>query len=101
MSTLQFLIHPDEYWWGGRVYDALQLPFGATSTFHAELHDNASNQASPVYLSNQGRYLWSDNPFVLHAEGGRVLCEGEAPIQLFEGYETLRGAFLAARQKFF
>jgi alpha-glucosidase (family GH31 glycosyl hydrolase) len=101
MSSLQLSLLADELWWGGRVRDGLHLPFGASSTFQADLHDNGENQATPFFLSNKGRFMWSDAPFVLRAESGRVLCQGEASIELFEGHETLHGAFLAARQKFF
>jgi alpha-glucosidase (family GH31 glycosyl hydrolase) len=101
MSTLRFTIPADEHWWGGRVCDGLHLPFGATSTFHVDLNDNGSNQVSPFFVSNRGRFLWNDAPFVLHAENGEVLCEGSTEFQFFEGHENLRGAFLAARQKYF
>ena len=101
LHTFDFSLLADEFWWGGRASDGVGLPFDASSTFEIDLHDNGSNQATPLYLSNQGRFIWSDAPFVLRGTSGEMRCEGDAPIHLYAGHETLRGAFLAARQQFF
>jgi hypothetical protein len=73
------------------------LPFDTASTVRVDLRDNVNNQATPFFLSDKGRFLWSDAPFVLNATPSEVICEGEEPVRLYQGHKTLRGAFFAAR----
>ena len=101
MASLQFEFLSDELWWGGRVCDGLRMPFGAEDEFRCDLRDNGGNPVSPFFVASRGRHLWSEAPFTLSAGRGTVRCEGAAPIALSAGHETLRGAFLAAREKYF
>jgi hypothetical protein len=66
MTTKEINIEPlpGEYWWGGRVADGRSMPYGnQTQPFRTELaiSDNG-NQASPLLISNKGRYVWSEEP---------------------------------------
>jgi hypothetical protein len=51
----------NEKWWGGAVVDGRKSPFGANFTYN-ELGNCKGNQASPILLSNLGRFIWSDKP---------------------------------------
>ncbi len=101
MHTLRIEIQPGEFWWGGRAGDGWRMPIGAASEFRADLRDNGSNQATPFFVSSRGRFFWSDAPFVFDARDGQIAIEGAAPVNLSEGHGTLRGAFLAARKRYF
>ena len=47
-----------EQFWGGCVTDGRAMPFGATD-FERDLYgDTKGNQAQPLLISNQGRYVW-------------------------------------------
>ncbi len=101
MTSFQFKFLPGELWWGGRACDGLQMPFDAEDGFRVDLRDNGANQVSPFFVSDKGRYLWSEGPFVLRVEAGELRGEGVAAVELAAGHGTLRGAFLAARAKHF
>ncbi|WP_127583326.1 glycoside hydrolase family 31 protein [Paenibacillus koleovorans] len=94
----------DEHWWGGRVSDGLHMPYAAEHGFQASLGgDLLANQACPLLLSNQGRYVWSEEPFdfsiqdrVLHVKN-----DSGAEIYCSDRHADLRGAYLAASKNHF
>lgn len=70
-GTLLIPLQDQERWWGGRVTDALSMPYGAEE-FSRDLAGvlpvpgragEASNQASPLLLSSTGRRVQADGPF--------------------------------------
>ena len=64
--------------------------------------DNNSNQAAPLLLSNMGRYIWSDEPFVFELQHGDVIIRSDTEqIAAVEAGSTLRDAYLAAMQAHF
>ncbi|MDD3334778.1 MAG: glycoside hydrolase family 31 protein [Eubacteriales bacterium] len=93
---------PGECWWGGAVNLGHAMPLDAESVCVIDPNGGRENdQFAPLYLSSKGRYLWSERPYCLKAEKGRLVCEGVGEILLGEGYENLRGAYSAACQAFF
>ncbi|ATL47649.1 glycoside hydrolase [Chitinophaga caeni] len=53
-----------EYWYGGAVEYAYKTSFGHP-TFQFNLYgDVSNNQSSPILISNQGRWFWSEEPFM-------------------------------------
>ena len=55
---------PAEYWYGGCVFDGHQMPYSAETTFSRDITANLTeNQAQPLLISNQGRYIWSERGF--------------------------------------
>lgn len=102
-STHTIELLPDEYWYGGCVSDGILMPFNNTTVYNQSLHINqTSNQAVPLLISNKGRYLWSEYGFDYSFDNGLLLAtSSQAEIYLYEGFETLRGAFLNAAQSKF
>ncbi|MBC8509407.1 MAG: glycoside hydrolase [Chloroflexi bacterium] len=94
---------PNEHWWGGIVRHGDQMPFGARTNYRARLYQNLyGNQGCPLLVSSKGRYLWSEEPFTFTFEEGLLTIEDMlGVVEQGEGHENLRGAFLAACQKFF
>jgi len=89
-----------ERWWGGAVQDGACMPFGP-GIYERDLRsDHGGNQATPLLLSNQGRFLWSDEPFKVSFDGQFLHVEG-AGFQLEEGFHDLRGACQAASRRHF
>lgn len=99
---------PGEHWWGGAVADGGRMPFGRLAhtrdlAVNVGLVDDpteGANQAAPVLVSDQGRVVGSDRPFVFTFDGGELRLLGDAELQQApEG--SLRAAFrLAARTHF-
>ena len=94
-----FPILKDEYWWGGSTGKA-QCPLTADSEYQLDLTIAISNQSMPFFVSSQGRYIWSEQPFTARIEKGAFELEGE-DIQLCQPGTTLREAYLDASRRYF
>lgn len=89
-----------EYWYGGYVFGSVYMPVGQMDERVIDLRSNQSpNQAAPLLLSSQGRYLWNTDGFLAEFKDGVISLDRE--VELEEGHENLRGAYLAAMQKHF
>ena len=102
MQNLVLNIWEDEFWWGGLVQDGIHMPYGGTAFTRNLSKEQGYNQSTPLLLSSKGRYIWSDEPFTYRFDLNQLQlhCEAET-IECYEGYGTLRGAYLAAAQKHF
>lgn len=100
---LQVHILPDEYWYGLCVDKGGDFPLSASSTFHWHATTQFSgNQEAPFLVSSMGRYLWSESPYDVDAENGTLTITNAADdLTLHEGYQTLRGAYLDAYNRYF
>ncbi len=94
-------MHENELWWGGSADDGKYMPFSADTHRCGDFRKSASNQTMPLYLSNQGRVIWSDAPFAYEIKNGEFLLDGDGPFYLEQFGTTLREAHLGARAKFF
>lgn len=106
MSTpISIQLLPGEYWWGGLSRHGDQMPFHAQSHYQQSLHRTFfGNQACPLLVSSQGRYVWSESPFAFTFKDGCLHIDecAENAIVIGQADETnLRGAYLAAAQRFF
>ena len=101
-GQLTLPLYPEEYWYGGCVSDGHQMPYGAKTDFSRDLTVNLTeNQAAPLLISNQGRYIWSETGFAFTFRDGILTVDTDAELYLGEGFGTLRGAFQAVSQRFF
>ena len=63
-SSVQFPLLANEQWWGGSVQYGYRMPFNNATTFSFNLYgDRSNNQSAPLLISNQGRWIWCDDPF--------------------------------------
>ena len=89
-----------ECFWGGITMNGNENPFTAESTYSVDMRVCCVNQTMPLYLSNKGRYIWSENPFNIVIEDGKITLEGE-DVLVVEAGSTLREAYLAAMKAHF
>lgn len=92
-----------ENWWGGASFDGVKMPFNSASIYERCLDPNTTmNQAAPLLVSDQGRYIWCDAGFDIVIKDGIIsLACAKGEPKLYEGYGTLRGAYLAAAKEHF
>lgn len=91
---------PGECWFGGCVKYGMDMPLTERSEAELDFTNNPTpNQSMPLLLSTKGRYLWSDAGFRVRAGGGWMSVPDET--ELAEGFDTLRGAYLAAMREHF
>lgn len=108
-NTLNVEILENEHWWGAfddylnyRLKNAQLPPYDDQSTISFDLRKfNYSNQASPFMVSDKGRYVWSDSPFMVEFNKGTITFTGEADLKVVKAGSTLREAYLDASAKHF
>jgi hypothetical protein len=93
----------DEYWWGGLARHGDQMPFSRETHYRQSLHRTfLGNQACPLLVSSKGRYIWSEEPFAFEFKDGWLFIdEYLSEVYQEEGQANLRGAYLAAAERFF
>jgi alpha-glucosidase (family GH31 glycosyl hydrolase) len=100
-AGIEIPLLPNEYWWGGACQDGAQMPFGKAAYSRDLRFDHGGNQAAPLLLSSQGRYLWADDAFEFEFDKRRLLVRGLEDVPVKEGFHGLAGAYQAARQRHF
>jgi len=88
-----------ELFWGGRVRDALSMPYAAG--FSADLSDPMGNQVSYLLLSNRGRVIWSDKPFAFAVSDEAIKIKGTGVVHSRIVGQTLREASLFAQKNIY
>ncbi len=92
----------NEKWWGGAVLDGRHSPLNDTIFAYDQYGDCKGNQAAPLFLSNKGRYIWSEGSLKIEMKEGRITVESrDGKIITGKPGETLKEAFLHASKAFF
>lgn len=90
----------NEYWYGGYVRDGLGMPVGPEDCREVDLRCNGSpNQVMPMFVSSKGRFLWKKEGFLISFQNGVMECDDETEVG--QGFENLRGAYLALMDRHF
>ncbi len=101
MMKLVVKMLENELWWGGTNVDGCQMPFSKDTELTRDFRRSAPNETMPLFISNLGRVIWSEDAFKVVFKDGQITLEGDEEIQLLEGGTTLKEAFLYARENFF
>lgn len=91
-----------ENFWGGCVTDGRAMPFGKVS-FERDLYGSTrGNQAQPLLISDQGRYVWSEEPFKFTFSGNTLKIESiKGKIHSGKKGNTLRDVFQYVSHSYF
>lgn len=89
-----------EMWWGGSSNDGTFAPYSHQTVLTRDFRTGASNQTMPMYLSNYGRCIWSEEPFLSEIKDGCFYIEGETVV-LEKFGNTLKDAYLGAMNSHF
>ena len=86
---------PDEHFFGGAVNDGIFMPYSCG--FSRDLRVwHAGNQATSALLSDRGRLVYSDRPFLYDFGEDGITAEGEN-IAVEQCGDTLKDAYLTMR----
>ncbi len=99
---MNIAFEPGEVWWGGASASSC-YPLKETDTYIENLIDcstSANNQAMPLLVSSHGRYIWSEEPFIVKLKDGVFRFEG-SKVALVKAGASLKDAYLAAQQAHF
>ena len=91
-----------EVWWGG-ASASRAYPLKETDCYMENLIDcstSAENQSMPLFVSSHGRYIWSDQPFLVTVQNGVFDFEGVRP-EIVKAGSCLKDAYLAAQKAHF
>jgi len=92
----------NEKWWGGVVVDGFKMPFGNTKYIYNQNADCGANQAQPLFISTNGRYIWSEDPLKVEIQSDKISVEvTNGTIVSGKEGESLKDAFKYASNKFF
>ena len=89
----------DEYWWGGLITEAENMPYDCNTVFCTNLATDRVTQSAPLYLSSKGRYIWSEEPFTIEFNKGVISITSDFEVFLTVAGETLREAYIDAMEK--
>ena len=85
-------IDKNERWFGGAVNKGSAMPF--ENGFSLNLYgNNEGNQASPLLLSTNGRYIWSDRPFAFTIKADTLFVNSLEQIKVEKAGSTLAEAY--------
>lgn len=99
---MKIKINDNEYWWGGAVNSSHNMPISQKTKFNFSLTRGMEcDQFSPIMLSSQGRYIWCSKEFDCEIADGYMDFITDGEIKLYDGYKNLKGAYLAAMEKYF
>ncbi len=90
-----------EYFWGGSALDAPNGPFNKDSGFKADYTRFCGIQTMPMYVSNKGRFIWSEEPFKVEFKNGTIYIDGGDTIEVEAVGTTLKEAYMAAMERHF
>ena len=99
MITVKIL--ENEHWWGFNALHAPMQPFDQFTSYEGNLLRDGGNQSAPILLSDQGRYIWLADAYLLSIADGAIRFEQTDGYEIYEGGCCLRDAYLAASAKHF
>lgn len=102
LQTLIIDVDEDEFWWGGAVALGSKMPYVSELKSFNLSYDNLNNQVVPLLLSNKGRYVWGDKPFIFKVKGNKIeLKSAYEELTIKRSGNSLRSAYLQASQDHF
>ena len=101
-SVLTINIEDNEYWWAGVITVSDQMPFHGGPFEFDFLGSVAGNQGQPLLISNQGRYVWSEDPLKFEFKDRKLHVESRTgTLQHGSHGSTLREVYQYASERFF
>lgn len=92
----------NEQWWGGAVALGSQMPYVKPLKEFNLASQNYNNQVVPLFLSNKGRFIWSEKPFKFEVQDKAIQIKSDfEDIKIQQAGSTLKSAYLEASKKYF
>lgn len=92
----------NEKWWG--IFSAMgrQMPFSDNLNELNLEGGTLGNLAMPFFVSNKGRYVYSQKPFKCSIKDGKLILKSEfEELKLEKAGDTLKSAYTSAAKKYF
>lgn len=101
-------IGKNEFWWGGLSSQGYQMPYDITSKVTHELWaNNEGNQAQPLLLSSEGRYIWCEEPINYSFDKGELtvtslsgkIVQGKKGNNIYDAYTYVSQLYFPSNGK--
>lgn len=81
MNTCKLTVLPDERWWGGVIQHSTLMPFDKDTEYSVDLAGVfTNNQINPFFISDRGRFIYSDSGFRISFCRSKISVEGNGDI---------------------
>lgn len=101
-EILRIKIEEGEFWFSGFIDDTNKMPYSQkSSAYYDALNNKASyNEVNPMLISSLGRYVYSEEYFVMDVKSGyiNIDCPGEID---FGQKDTFKEAYNYLKNKYF
>ncbi len=85
-------LQPGEKVWSGNIHDGYKMPLAAGYKFDF-YGDNLGNQTQPLIMSNQGLWVWSEEPYAFRVENNElVIYNAKGEVKHGRAGNSLAGA---------
>lgn len=92
----------NEFWWGGAVTFGDKMPMGKENISFNLNGDASLNQSVPLLISNEGRWLWSEEPYRYSFRNDSLVIDKSHSKLLFgKNGSSLRSAYQHVSKQFF
>ena len=99
-TNLFIALQPGEKLWAGVIKEGHLMPYGDAHQFDFYAN-NMANQLQPLLLSNQGLWVWSEEPYQFEISGDKlIISEQKGEIRSGRA-QTLAEAYRYAANNFF
>jgi len=100
--VITILLLPGEGWWGGAVNFGNRMPMGKDSFSFNLYGDKSYNQSTPLLISTQGRWLWSEEPFRYTFRNDSLIVDStNNEIQTGQNGSSIAEAYRFVSKRFF
>jgi alpha-glucosidase (family GH31 glycosyl hydrolase) len=100
-STIYIPLAPGEKVWAGIIVDGIKMPLkqGYSKDFYG---NNYGNQTQPLLLTDNGQYVWSDEPYKFEIQNDKIIIsQSYGKIEKGKEGNTLADAQRFVSRKFF
>ncbi len=98
----EITILENEKWWGGAVLDGRNSPLQTDSFKYNQNNNCKDNQAAPLFISNKGRFIWSEKPINIEITKGVIRVQDKnGEVITGNSGTTLKDALLQAGKQYF
>jgi alpha-glucosidase (family GH31 glycosyl hydrolase) len=101
-QPLTLTVAEGERWWAGVISQSHRMPLHERPYTFDSHGDTAGNQVQPLLISDQGRYIWSEDPFRFEFRVGAIHLSARAgAIQTGQHGSTLKEVYQYVSRRFF
>jgi len=92
-------VHENEHWWSGIIFDGHLMPL--QEGYHFDMERQVSyNQLQPLLISDQGRYVFSEQPFLLEMLDREIQLTANKRLEVMDVGYSLKDAYQSVSRQF-